>query len=259
VLVVALALVGGTGCITTAIVQNVQQKNRMREAEEARQKSIARLTPLADAGDAASGTALAREMMSVPGAEPVDQIRVFALLSGAADKGYAPAQALLGEMLVLARVQTTTYRELPIGPGLRDRERGFQLLRQAASRACGYARFPDKPYFSPIRPAWLLSVHLGSGGHADEAQVWRARSLLHCNEPNTENLTWRIMAKNAKAPERTQSLAMLLLTQDQVDIAKAEGALPAEEVDAARRGAEQLRRAVAQSEQQYPAPSRKEM
>jgi hypothetical protein len=51
----------------------------------------------------------------------------------------------------------------------------------------------------------------------------------------------------------------MLLTQDAERIAKAEAAMPAEEVAAARREADQLRRQVAQSEQQYPAPRRKEM
>ena len=61
-------------------------------------------------------------------------------------------------------------------------------------------------------------------------------------------------------PKRTEALALLLLQNpDAKRIAEATAALPAEEVDAARHDAEQLREQVAQSERQYPAPRQKTM
>jgi hypothetical protein len=259
-LVIALALVGGTGCITTAIVQNVQQKKRIREVEEERQKNIARLTPLADAGDPAAATALVRELLAFRQPVPVDQVRVFALLSGAADKNYGPAQALLGEILVAGHFETV-FPQVAVEPRFQDRERGFQLLRRAAAQSCAYARGPGGQYYyyNSIRPAMRLSAQLARNGHGDEARVWYARSVMHCGEPSAQGLYWRITPKNATPQQRTEALTLLLLTQDAERIAKAEADMPGEEVASARRDAEQLRRQVAQSEQQYPAPSRKEM
>ena len=258
-LLVALALVGGTGCITTAIVHDVQQKNRMREAEEARQKRMALLLPLADAGDAAAATALVREMLAVPASTPVDQARVFALLSRAADQAYGPAQALLGEIMVTGTIQTAYYGRLTAGPGFRDRERGLQLLRQAAAQACVFRQ--ERGSYSPgsIQPAITLSRELERVGRADEGRLWRARSVLHCGQPGAESLSWQTVGNRTTPAQRTQALVLMLLTGDAARIATAEAAMPAEEVAAARREAEQLRRQVAQSEQQYPAPGRKEM
>jgi hypothetical protein len=259
-LIVALALVGGTGCITTAIVQDVKQQNRIREAEEARQKDIARLTPLADAGDPAAATALVRALLAFRKPVPVDQARVFALLSGAAGKNYGPAQALLGDILISGHFQTV-YPQVNVEPRFQDRERGFELLRRAASQACTFTRSPGAEYYyyGAIRPAAQLSAQLGRNGHGDEARVWTARSVMHCGEPSAQNLAWRITPKNATPQQRTEALALMLLTQDAERIAKAEVDMPGDQVAAARRDAEQLRRQVAQSEQQYPAPKRKEM
>ena len=59
VLFLALAAIGSTGCITTAIVNNVQYRNALREQEAARQRRIAALEPLAAAGDALARVNLA--------------------------------------------------------------------------------------------------------------------------------------------------------------------------------------------------------
>jgi hypothetical protein len=261
-LVVALALVGGTGCITTAIVQNVQTRNRLHEIEEARQRRIAQLTPMADAGDAAAASALVPELLSAPEPAQLDQAGLFRLLSMAAGKGDARAQALLGDILVSGRIPGLDYRKTPVAPAFQDRERGLQMLRRAASQGCVFEP-SSRTWLGVIQPAAILSSELqrGSAGDRalDEALVWRARSVLHCGEPRAQFLYWQITAKNAAPQTQVQALALLLLTQDSANIAKAEAAMPAEAVGAAHREAERLRGAVAQSEQQYPAPRRKEM
>jgi hypothetical protein len=185
---------------------------------------------------------------------------VFALLSGAADKNFGPAQALLGEILVSGHFETV-YPQVTVEPRFQDRERGLQLLRLAAVQSCTYTGGPGRQYYyyNSIRPATQLSAQLGRSGHGDEARVWYARSVMHCGEPSAQSLLWRITPKDASPQQRTEALALMLLTQDAERIAKAEAAMPAEEVAAARREADQLRRQVAQSEQQYPAPRRKEM
>lgn len=258
-LVVALALVGGTGCITTAVVQNVQKNNRLREAEQERQKNIARLAPLADTGDPAAATALVRELLSFREPMPVDQARVFALLSAAARKNYGPAQAILGEILVEGNFETV-YPRAAVEPRFRDREGGIEWLKRAATQACTY-RSDSRGYYryTWTQPASRVSFVLASSGRDDEARVWQARSIMHCGEPDARRVYWPIGTARATPQERTKAFTLVLLTQDAAFIAKAEAIMPAEEVAAARREAEQLRRQVAQSEQQYPAPSRKVM
>lgn len=258
-LIVALALVGGTGCISTAIVSNAQQKSWMREQEVLRQDRIAKLAPAAEAGDPVAETNLAQALMAVPAPAEVDQQRVFARLNRAAEQGYGPAQALLGEILVSGRIETADYRSVRIAPAFEDRERGIRLLMQAATQACNFQAGPDYRRFSSINPAYRLAGVLAASGRVDEAMVWRARWALHCNKSGAEGLFRQLMAKNASPQQRAQLLTLLLATGDSGHIAQAEAAFPAQELAAARREAEQLRSRLAQSEQQYPAPTRKDM
>jgi hypothetical protein len=251
ILLIALALVGGTGCITSSIIDRAQQQRHMREEAEAHKRRIAQLTPAADAGDPVAATALAHTMMSGPPQDDVDQARVLALLSRAAGQGYAPAQAMLGEILVSGNVHQN-YRQMPLAREFQDRERGLQLLRQAASGACAFMG-----YFG-VRPATLLAQELARDKRTDEARLWRARAALHCGQPAAGTLSSQLKSASA-TPERTEALALLLLqAPDAAVIAKDTAALPAEEVAAARREAAQLREQVAQSERQYPAPRQKE-
>jgi hypothetical protein len=261
-LVVALALVGGTGCITTAIVQNARKNartnERLREEEAARQERIARLAPAAEAGDPVAETDLARALMAVPAPGQVDQQRVFTRLSKAAEQGYGPAQALLGAILVSGQIQAGNYRRVPVAPAFQDRERGIRMLMQAATQACNF-KASDYRTFSSISPAYLLGSSLTAAGQADEAMVWRARWALHCSVSGGDIFFRQIMAKNTTPPQRIQLLTLLLVTADDARIAQAEAALSAEEVAAARRDSGEFRRRLAQSIQQYPAPTRKEM
>ncbi len=260
ILLVALALVGGTGCITSSIIERAQRESLGRAAAQAHKARIAQLTPAADAGDPVAETALARVMMSEPGHAPVDQIRVFGLLSRAAGQGYVQAQALLGEILASARMPQNAHQLVALSQGLQDRAAGLQLLRQTATRACMFKAPPDERWYVTVSPATLLAEELAKNPHTDEARLWRARAALHCGEPDAGTLSWRVRSGYATPQERAEALALLLLqTPDDAVIAKATAALPAEEVNAARREATQLRELVAQSERQYPAPRQKEM
>lgn len=260
ILVLALALVGGTGCITASIINDVQYKNRMRVAENAHKQRIAQLTPAAEAGDPVAATSLARALLYGPGQVAIDQARVYALLSRAADGGHAPAQALLGERLVLRSLRRNGSIDTVPNQAAQDRERGLLLLRQAASAACTFITPPDEPWYDSVRPANLLALELANDKRTDEARLWRARAALHCGDPTASTLSWRAQAKNLTPPDRAEALALLLLqNRDAERIAKATAALPGEEVAAARRDAEQLREQIAQSERQYPAPRQKEM
>lgn len=251
ILLVALALVGGTGCITSSIIDRAQQQRYMREEAEAHKRRIAQLTPAADAGDPVAATALAHTMMSGRPQDDVDQARLVALLSRAAGQGYAPAQVMLGEILVSGEVHQN-YRQMPLAREFQDRERGLQLLRQAASSACAFRGYIG------VSPATLLAQELARDKRTDEARLWRARGALHCGAPSADALSLQVKSASA-TQERAEALALLLLqTPDAAVIAKATAALPADEVAAARRDAAQLRELVVQSERQYPAPRQKE-
>jgi len=259
ILVLALALVGGTGCITASIVSNAQYKSHMRTLEKARKERIAQLMLAAEAGDPVAATALARAWLYSPG-EASDQARVFALLSRAADQGHAPAQALLGERLASGTLRQGGNGNMAPAQVPGSRERGMLLLRQAASAACNFTAPPEESWYVSIRPAALLAQELARDKRTDEARLWRARAALHCGDPSAASLSGQVQAKSTMPPKRTEALALLLLQNpDAKRIAEATAALPAEEVDAARHDAEQLREQVAQSERQYPAPRQKTM
>lgn len=258
VLVLALALVGGTGCITAGIVENVREQNLLREQEAVRQDRIAKLAPAAEAGDPVAETDLAQALMAVRPPGQVDQQRVFIRLSRAANQGYGLAQALLGEMLVTNDVVTANFQRVPLAPAYQDRERGFRLLMQAATEACEF-RTSEYQRFRSIHPALLLGSALEKAGRPDEALVWRARAALRCNLPDAQALLSRATLKTRAPQERMEALTLLLLTEDSARIAQAEATLPAEMLAAARRNAAELRRQIAHSLQQYPAPTRKEM
>lgn len=252
-LLAALVLVGGTGCVTSMIIdRRPLSKHELRAQEQAYQERIAGLARAAETGEPAAETALADALTDRLPAQ-IDPERVLAMLSRAAGKGYVPAQAMLGSILAWERIGAS-YGKLPLPPGLRDRERGIQLLRQAASRACLITPAGMRIW---IQPAASLSAIFKQMGLRDEERLWEARSVLHCDEPDGVMLSaW---TRLPLPEDRTKALALLLLRRDSERIAKAEASMPPGEVAAARRDAEQLRREVAQSEQQYPAPARKEM
>jgi TPR repeat protein len=257
-LVVALALVGGTGCITTAIVQNVQQKNAVRRAEEARQRSIADLAPGAERGDAVAQRELGEALLSAPDTRLNDLPRAISWLSRAAEQGDGRAQALLGDMLASGSTRFQVYTMLPAG--LRDRKRGIALLQRAATQACR-SKDPGTRmgYYGSIELADQVSTYLEADRRIEESRLWRARSVMHCGVPNAVNLSSR--AENERtAPQRQITwLALLMLTDSGTLIDATRARMKPETIAAAEREAAELRGAVAQSEQQYPAPRRKEM
>jgi hypothetical protein len=257
-LVVALALVGGTGCITTAIVQNVQHNNRLREAEAARQDSIARLAPSAERGNAPAQRELGEALLSAHDTRLNDLSRAISWLSRAAEQGDGRAQALLGDMLASGSTRFQVYSVLPAG--LRDRKRGIALLQRAATQAC---RFKDPGtsmgYYGSIELANQVSTYLEADRRIEESRLWRARSVMHCGVPNAVTLASRAESERTAPESRIAWLALLMLTDSSTQIDAARARMKPETLAAAEREAAELRAAVAQSEQQYPAPRRKEM
>jgi TPR repeat protein len=257
-LVVAPALVGGTGCITASIVDASRHRSDVRDRERERRQRIVALSPRAEAGDLAAMTSLAQALMSAEDRTRNDVPRAQALLSRAAEGGDGLAQAMLGDMFAVGVVQfATSY--LP-SSGQRD-PRGIVLLQKAAAQACRF-KLPggSKEHRILLEPADRLANIFFTDDLAEQERLWRARSILHCGQPVPFTLSYRVNGAHT-AVEKQGRFAMLLLTKSSADIERARtmAKLTPEDVAAAERQAEELRRLVAESERQYPAPSRKEV
>jgi hypothetical protein len=251
VLFLALAAIGSTGCITTAIVNNVQYRNALREQEAARQRRIAALEPVANAGDAKARLALADELLSGPDQSEATLRRALSLLAQAAAQDNGRAQGQLGE--ILAEGQVGNFGPLP--SDLRDRERGIALLQRASTHGCSNE---TSGTLRGLNSAWVASVGLDAVGRPDEARVWRARAILHCRDSTSAHLLWEATTPQTAPARRAESLAILLLMRDAQAIAKAKETVTPDDFAAAERLAQDLQRAIAASERDYPAPPRKE-
>lgn len=256
-LLVALALVGGTGCITMSVVNHVQDQSRQRAREEARRSDIAQLTPRAQAGDAAAALQLVD--LLVADRQPDEVRRAAALLEQAAATGYAPAQAALGMALVSGSFWPMMG---PPYPGTVDGPRGVALLQQAATKTCK-VKLPSRVYPVDVDLAGKVADYFARHAQPAQAQLWRARDVLHCQEPQLSTLAWRARRSAAAPLGAAEAFALLFLTDSRADIDAvrldvAPDLVPGTIVAGERLAAE-LRVLVAQSEQQYPRPPRRAM
>lgn len=249
--VLALALVGGTGCMTMNAIDRARVQGAMRDHEMARQQRIAALTPQAQAGDLAARTGLALALLSGREPERIDLPRALGLLSQGADQDYAPAQVALGEILVQNAVSGGVYMPLP--PALRDPARGLMLLQRAASHAC-IVKLDTRAVAPASRVVEILQFeHRGA-----EAQVWRARSMRDCATPPPASLMYPIALSRASQADRIDAMALLLVVGDAALIAGARTKFTPEDAATAERRAADLRQRVTDSERNYPAPARKD-
>ncbi|WP_322404209.1 hypothetical protein [Massilia luteola] len=253
-LILALAFIGGTGCVAIDAVNKNRYERQKRDAEADRQRRIAEQTPAAAAGDPAARTALAYALVSASDRRQDDAPRALALLEQAAAQDYGMAQAMLGEILTGSAVFLHVPRRFPPDP--RALTRGIALLQRAATKACSYRPGPGIYH---VEPAQRAAQMLGVAGLPDESLLWRARGIVHCGGANAGYLASQAESKYIKPVERTETLALLTLTGNAKAIAEARAALPADTVAAAERLAADLRRQVAASERDYPAPPRKEL
>jgi len=251
-IVLALALIGGIGCVSVDAASRARYQQRLRDHETVRQRSIAALEPAAAAGDPRARSALATVLLSAHDLTQNDVPRALALLEQAAAQDDGRAQALLGDILVGSSPQVRTGRQTP--PSRQDAERGIALLQRAATKACTY---PLPGIFSlHMEPALRAGRMLNDAGRTDESLLWRARSILHCGRADTA-LAWQAKSELASSVERIQALALLALTGNVAATAEARATLPDADAAAAERLTADLRRRVADSERTYPAPPRK--
>ena len=251
-LILALAFIGGTGCVAIDAVNKNRYARQQRDAEAARQRRIAEL---AGAGDPAAQTLLAYGLLTPSDPRQADAPRALSLLEKAAAQDYGMAQAILGEVLAgSAAGFLRVPRRFPPDP--RESARAIALLQRASTKACFYRPGPD---MYSVAPAQRVGQLLGAAGRPGESLLWRARHIVYCGGASARYLAAEATSTHAAPARRTEAMALLALTGDTKAIAEAKATLPADDAAVADRLSDDLRRQVAASERDYPAPPRKEM
>jgi hypothetical protein len=229
-----------------------------------RQRRVAQLAPQAAAGDLSAMRTLAFALIAAPMPEQRDLPRVLALLEGAAAGGDVQAQVMLGDMLATGRLFLTSYE--PVTPGLQDAARGIAWLKRAASQACRVTMVEDPEAstytyngFGSTSPSFAVSRYLEREGKPDQALLWNARSILHCNQNASPTVPYGNALQELAPARRRTLLAMQLLRRDRANIARAKAGMTPDDIAAAEEEAADLRRRVAASEREYPAPKHKEL
>ncbi|WEF31125.1 hypothetical protein [Pseudoduganella chitinolytica] len=258
VLLVSLMLIGGTGCLTMHAIDSVQRANRERATDrrlqQERDARVAAAAGRVAAGDPQAMTNVAMDLMDNKRFSGPDWERPLALLEQAAGKGYGPAQAVLGELLLSGRWQGRyfVYHQLPGGARI---ARGVELLKQATTRGCTFgSQGTDEPQFN-VDPAARLVEHFERIKDAGQARLWRARPFVHCRAPNDAEV-FNARYGHGTPEQRQRALALALLANDDNLVADVRKGLAPSDFAAAEQGAAELRRLVAASEQHYPAPPR---
>ena len=253
ILLVALALVGGTGCITSAVMSQAQHRKVMLELEDRRQQRIKALEPLADAGNTDAQVFLAVNLMASYTPEKSYLPRALRLLSDAAEHQNATAQALLGDMIGAGQSKFGERTALP--REMRDPARALFLLQQAATKVCQitlYSGEYNNVYF--VLPALRVSELLMQAHQPTQARLWEARRTAHCTGvPSNEKLYGT--EQKATPQQRIDSLAWHLLdARDQPRMRDLKEHMTPDDIASAERQAAELRTLVAASERQFPAP-----
>lgn len=267
-LLAAVSLVGGTGCISAYINKQAEDyasarsdKEWRRHVEEQRHRRVVALRPAAQAGDPVAMTALAYALMAAnwPNEKPLQE--ALTLLGRATQQGHGQAQAILGD--ALSRGFTVYYNGVPTRNVLADPKASLPLLQKAAVQACSFSALGDKEgltYKSPnpatIHPAEVIARVLATE-NPPQSRVWAARAALHCSQL-PENLSHAYSWRHMKPQEVVDALALVLLTSEP-DVAQAERGITHEQLAAAEREAADLRRRVAESERDYPAPKHRKL
>jgi len=258
-LVVCLALIGGSACFAPPALTPEQQLARQQIYAEQNRLEIEKLQQSIAAGNPQALMQLGS--MTVMGERPGvtrDIPKGMAMLEKAAATPYGPAEHMLGWLLIDGR--TYAYG-LQLNASLlpRDPLRGIELLKRSASRSCTPGNSPGEVAPNSQTAHEISNLYrAGSLIAQDDAQaeLWFARSLIHCQSPNAYLLAG--YAKNPKTitPQlQIDTLAKLMLLPSSDPQAALQSTMSDENVEAARAKAQQLRDAVRESEKQFPAPN----
>jgi hypothetical protein len=127
-----------------------------------------------------------------------------------------------------------------------ERLRGLNLLRQAAIQGCRFGGLN-----SSLLPHPYLADYL-EVTDPEESDLWRARNILHCGA-SVHGLRTRITTKNATPVQfATEGLAWQLLAKPDIAFESQRKNWPHADYIAAGQRAERLRRAVQESEKDFP-------
>ncbi len=253
-LFLALSLIGGTGCVTLSVINKVHHKAAQKENEERTAKRIENLKIAAAQGDLSATTDLGLEYVSgLPNIDK-DISKGIALLEQAAAKQYAPAEFALGGLLIDGR---NYYRNTAISEEQLPRqvERGITLLKQAATHSC---RPSSKHLY--IYSAYEVSKLYREGNNIpqnkDEADLWLARSILHCQYPTPIIIKNLFLGSKAKEPEiqRINTMKWLLLLPSSDIASQFKIDMSPSDMVVAQQKMKQLQLRVSGSEKLYPPP-----
>lgn len=241
VLFLVLASIGGTGCVTSYL--NETRRNREYAAEQRRY--FADLTQAAKAGDPKARVALVGTLLTWPDRQPGDLEQALAWQTQLAEQGDGPAQYALGSAL-----SGRAFGNWGFMPSeLRNREQGIVWLQRAATHGCA---FEEKGGRVDVDPALAVGEVLEDARRHDEALAWQGRSIVECHAMPVDRLLRRATAKDDTVARRTDSLALLLLTQDATAIAAAKRDVPADEFAAAEQSVVRLRVRMAAIQHDFP-------
>lgn len=261
-LLLLLMMIGGTACFTPR-APTAEEVARQQRLEEVRSRErLEKLQGEVAAGDPIAAVRLANYYLYDQTGRPRDFEKGRALL-----EQFAPispeAKTELGWLLLDGRTNRISMQyDATVMP--RDPARGFALLLGAVPQTVCTAvpkLAPGQvaPYFNKS-VEWEIAFVYRDGGPVapDEksAELWRARSLVHCQYPDAAALANRMRPeRNPKPSQPLEVLAQLMLLPPSPQLDALKNSLTPEEVQSAERKASQLRDAVSRSEQQYPAPS----
>lgn len=243
ILIVAASLVGGTGCVTSAVVSHAQAQQNLHDWQARQELENTDMRQAARLGDSNAMTRLGwYQLTGTRHGIPADPKAGMALLEQAAARSFAPAQYRLGNLLISGANGVTP-----------DPARGLELIKRAATGAC-VVGFSKEEIFG--YPAWHVAMLLREGGRyldrdSAQSELWMARSVMHCHYPEAYGLV--VPAAGLDAGQRAVKQLAFAQLAGRTTL-PGQPAASSEQMQEAAREAMRLRQRVRDSETQYPAP-----
>lgn len=237
----AMTLIGGTGCITASIIEGAAQRDRQQQFEADRKRQDEALLSDARAGQPRAMTRVA--LLQLNGGRagiPLDPAAGRATLEQLVARNDAGAEYALGRALVFGNGRIES-----------EPQRGIALMKRAASHACKLSIDSDFPAssVSPLIRIFRYGTRPMPGDPA-QAELWLARDAVHCREAN---INFYEDAALAPPQQQIRRLSFHMLAASPA-VPQLQRGLTAEQIATAAAGAERLRRLVRESEADYPAP-----
>lgn len=293
-LTVSAAFVGGLGCSVieaTEIAVETAKHNKAAAAFKVQQEQhFKELAIATNNGDLAAMTELGIEHLSESTFLIADRQKGKALIESAADQHFAAAEYYLGIQLARAGIVDNdldwllpkhfTHDLTDIF--VHDRARAIDYLKKSAQHSCtvtftetrknGFLNTqsdaPTESYIDTVRPAFKLSKFFKPNDYEDgrkkifaedkdQYELWFARSILHCNFPQSSEFDNGWHPDSDKREQQIIDMAFFRLIPPEYwnysydNLIKK---MPEDAIIEANKKAHALRIAVKESEKEYPAP-----